>query len=101
MKNLFGFALFPLLCMGIIILTALVIIFALRRGTKTINETAQQVIAEKQTKNSANTRWARGDLQAGAENKPPEQIQMACPACGAQNPAGSGNCAYCGHSLPK
>ena len=99
MKNLFGLALIPLLCMGVTILTALVIIFALRRGTKAINEQAEQVITEKQSTQSANTRWARADLKSESNDRVSPPPMHTCPGCGGENPVNSGTCAYCGRKL--
>lgn len=99
MKTILGLAFIPLLCMGITILTALVIIFALRRGTKAINEQVGEVVSERQGETSGNTRWARGDLQGeprAAINTPPAKT---CPACGGENTAASSSCAFCGTKL--
>jgi len=99
MRNLFGLALIPLLCMGVTILTALVIIFALRRGTKAINAQAQNLKSEHNQATSANTRWARGDLQGEIRPSQKTQPPVTCPACGGENPAGSNTCAFCGGKL--
>lgn len=99
MRNIFGLAAIPLFCMGVIVLAALVIIFALRRGTRTINEKAEQILSEDSSAPSGNTRWARGDMQGEPAKNSPEIPMAACPACGAENPSGSGTCAYCGSKL--
>ena len=99
MKNLFSLALIPLFCMIVTILTAVVIIFALRRGTKKINEQAEQVISEKESNTPANTRWARGDLQGDPGTATPTPTMLACPSCGGENPANSNSCAFCGRKL--
>jgi len=99
MKNIISLALIPLICMIVTILTALVIIFALRRGTRAINKQAQDVIAQKQQTSSGNTRWTRGDLQVETMAAPKPQPTIACPACGGENAASSSTCAFCGHNL--
>lgn len=99
MKTLFGLAVIPLFCMGIMMLTALVIIIALRRGTKTINEQADQVIAEKQKTPTINTRWARSDLQGESKGSTAVSPLVSCPACGGKSPAGNSTCAFCGRKL--
>jgi cbb3-type cytochrome oxidase subunit 3 len=99
MRNIIGLALIPLICMGITILTAVVIIFALRRGTKAINEQAQDVIAQKQQTSSGNTRWARGDTQGETIKTQPALLMVTCPACGGENIAGSSTCTFCGSKL--
>lgn len=99
METFLKLAIIPLLCMGVTILTAAVIIFALRRGTQAINDQAQTVIADKYDTKNANNRWARGDLQG---EKPESMIPLQtihCPACGGENPAGSRACNYCGRKL--
>jgi len=99
MRTIFSLAFIPLLCMGVTILTALVIIFALRRGTKKINDQVGEIAAEKQADSSGNTRWARGDLQGESrENREPLPT-ITCPACGGENSAGSKTCAFCGTKL--
>lgn len=99
MTKIISLALIPLICMGVTILTALVIIFALRRGTRAINTQAQDMIAEKRQEPNANTRWARADLQGeGRQNSKPAP-SVTCPACGGENAAGSRTCAYCSRQL--
>ena len=99
MRNIFGLALIPLICMGVTILTALMIIFALRRGTRALNQQAQDITAVKQQSSSANTRWARGDLQGEAMPATKPEPTIACPACGGENATGSSTCAFCGSAL--
>jgi len=99
MRNIFGLALIPLICMGVTILTALMIIFALRRGTRALNQQAQDITAVKKQSSSANTRWARGDLQGEAMPTSKPEPTIACPACGGENVAGSSTCAFCGSAL--
>jgi uncharacterized membrane protein len=99
MRNVIGLALIPLICMIVTILTAVVVVFALRRGTRAINEQAQDVIAQKQQTSSGNTRWARGDLQSENLEAPKPQPTIACPACGGENTAGSSTCTFCSSKL--
>ena len=99
MRNIIGLALIPLICMIVTILTAVVVIFALRRGTRAINEQAQDVIAQKQQTSSGNTRWARGDLQSEKFDAPKTEPTIPCPACGGENKSGSSTCSFCGSKL--
>ncbi len=99
MNNILALAIIPLICMGVTILTALVIIIALRRGTKGINEQAEKIISEKNQTPAGNTRWARGDLQGEARAPIVPQAAKHCPACGAENTANSAACAFCGRKF--
>jgi len=99
MKTILGIAILPLICLGVLILTTVVIIFALRRGTKTISEQARQYTEKKPDIADANTRLGRGDLQGETRVKIPEPPKVACPACGGENPAGSSVCAFCGSKM--
>lgn len=99
-KALFGFAIFPLFCIGVILLTGLVIVFALRRGTRTINEKVKEYGTTSEKINpSADDRWARGDLKGSPQNIPIGIEMQTCPACGGENSKGSSVCAFCGRSL--
>jgi hypothetical protein len=99
METFLKLAIIPLLCMGVTILTAAVIIFALRRGTQAINGQAQTVIADKNKTQNANDRWARGDMQGETQESMIPLATIHCPACGGENPAGSHACTYCGRKL--
>ena len=100
MEALFGTAiLLPLICLGVMTLTAVVVIFALRRGTKAISEQLKEqenTIAEL---GGGNTRWARGDLKSAPQPEKTEEPMKTCPACGGENAAGSSSCTYCGRAL--
>lgn len=93
----------PAFCLGVLILTAILVIFALRRGSQTIRKKLQEPEVESALRPeetiSANTRWARGDLKAAPEPPQAEIPLSACPACGGENPAGSRVCAFCGRNL--
>jgi hypothetical protein len=99
MKTLFGIAILPLICLGVMILTAVVVIFALRRGTQAINQQIQENTAVPENSFPTNTRWARGDLKSVPQPELAEEPTKTCPACGGENPAGSSSCAYCGRTL--
>jgi uncharacterized membrane protein len=99
MKNILTLGIIPLLCLIVMILTALVVIFALRRGTKKINEQAQEYTSESNRNSSANSRWARGDLHGSQPLAKEEEPMLTCPACGGENVAGSSTCAFCGKKL--
>jgi hypothetical protein len=93
------------LCLGLIILTIVLIFFALRRGTRVISQGLKERVDKEEPKTdisepvSANTRWARGDLKAVTEPPKVEIILEPCPACGGENPKGASVCAFCGRKL--
>ena len=97
--NILALGIIPLLCLIVMILTALIVIFALRRGTKKINEQAQEYTSEKSRNSSANSRWARGDLQNSQHPAKEKEPLRICPACGGENDAGRSTCAFCGKKL--
>ncbi len=91
----------PFVCLGVVALTSLVIFLAVWRGKQAIlQRMADEANTAAGVKESTETdsRWARADL---AENNQPDSIieMAACPACGGENPAGAGACAYCGRFL--
>ena len=96
--NILALGIIPLLCLIVMILTALIVIFALRRGPKKITEQAQEYTSEK-SRNSANSRWARGDLQNSQHPAKEKEPLRICPACGGENDAGRSTCAFCGKKL--
>jgi len=99
MARIFSFGFLALMCLGVVILTMLVIIFALRRGTRKINDQVEELASRQEASPGGNTRWARGDL-ADSNSPPAPQIQMrACPACGGENDAGNTVCSFCGSKL--
>jgi hypothetical protein len=99
MKNILALGIIPLLCLIVMILTALVVVFALRRGTKKINEQVQEYTSESSRDSFANNRWARGDLQGSPRPVIKEEPLLTCPSCGGENAAGSSTCAFCGKKL--
>ena len=100
MEALFGAAiLLPLICLGVMILTAVVVIFALRRGTHAISQQVQENTAFPANDSPANTRWARGDLKSGPQPKKIESPMKTCPPCGGENAADRSSCTYCGRAL--
>ena len=100
MEALFGTAiLLPLICLGVMILTAVVVIFALRRGTQAISQQVQENTTVPENGSTANTRWARGDLKSTPQLERTDQPMKACPACGGENTGDSSSCTYCGRAL--
>lgn len=99
MEVLFGIAILPLICLGVIILTAVVVIFALRRRTQTITRQVQENTALSKNGSSTDTRWTRGDMRSVPQSEKIERLMKACPACGGENAASSSSCAYCGRAL--
>ena len=99
METLFGIAILPLICLGVMILTTAVIIFALKRGTQAISQQMQDNTVVSENGSQTNTRWARGDLKGASKPVKTEEAMKACPACGGDNSAGSSTCAYCGRAL--
>ena len=99
MEALFGIAILPLICLGVMILTAVVVIFALRRGTQAISQQVQENTAVPENGSTANTRWARGDLKSAPQPEKTEEPMKTRPACGGENAAGNNSCTYCGRAL--
>lgn len=90
------------LCLGVLILTTLLIFFALKRGAQTISrEVNKQPLDENALSESAgaNTRWARGNLKAAPASPKKEATMQICPACGGENPSESSACSFCGRKL--
>ena len=99
MEVLFGIAILPLICLGVMILTAVVVILAIRRGTQVINQQVQENTSVPENGSPANTRWARGDLKSAPQPVEIEKPIKTCPACGGENAAGSSSCTYCGSQI--
>ncbi len=99
MKALFGIAILPLICLGVMILTAAVVIFALKQGTQTVSKQIQENTTRIEDSSPANTRWAREDLKGALQPKKTGNTMKTCPACGGENEAGSSTCVYCGREL--
>jgi len=92
----------PAICLGVIVLTGLMLIFALRRGTRSIQENLEkQTQSESSSKpsESANTRWARGDMEAAQQPPRTRTKMVSCPTCGGENPTGASVCSFCGREL--
>ena len=98
-KALFGIAILPLICLGVILLTGVVIIFALRRGTQSINEKVKEYGTPAEINATANNRWAREDLKEPEQGLAKKIDMKTCPACGGENPNTSSACAFCGRTL--
>ena len=99
MEALFGIAILPLICIGGMILTAVVFIFTLQRGTKAISEQLQEQEDTLAELGSGNTRWARGDLKSAPQPEKTGEPMKPCPACGGENIVSSSSCTYCGTAL--
>lgn len=99
MRTFLGIAILPLICLGVIILTTLLVILTLRRRTQTISRQVQEKLGDVESGTTGNTRWARGDLQSALKQKKVKPKMQTCPGCGGENPAGSKACAYCGRAL--
>jgi len=78
--------------MGATILTAFVIILALRRGTKNINQQAQEMLNDPQSRSDTE----KLSQQEKAEGEP--QL-ISCPSCGAEISSCSSICAFCGRAI--
>ena len=99
MEALFGFAILPLICLGVMILTAVVVIFALKRRTQAVSQQVQEKTTVSENDSPTNTRWARGDLKGEPPLDKNEEPMKTCPACGGENAVSSNSCAYCGTVL--
>lgn len=90
------------LCLGVIILTIVLVFIALKRSSRVIS----QGLKERANKDAqsidpvnADDRFARGDLKSASTPGEVEVAVAVCPACGGENPGSSGICAYCGRKL--
>jgi len=99
MRTIVGFTLLPLICLGVSILTGIVILFALRRGTQSIKTYMEEQESDDEKSGSIDTRWARADLKCDQQPSTINEPTAACPACGAENPFGSLTCQYCRRKL--
>ena len=99
MESFFGIAILPLICLGVMTLTAALVIFTLWRGTKAISKQLKEQEDTLAELGSRNTRWARGDLKSAPQLEKSKELMKTCPACGGENAAGSSSCAYCGRAL--
>lgn len=101
-----GLLILPLFCLVVIILTGVLIWVVVKRGGRTVQDylESQEKRADSPRKTedssaSANTRWARGELQSQSTPKPTAGPVTICAACGAENPAGESKCQSCGQPL--
>lgn len=99
MKPLFGVVILPLICLCIMILTAFVVVFALRRGTRSINREIEEITSQPDVDTSANTRWARGEVDGKPIVRSAEIQIKACSSCGGENEIGNLTCSYCRRNL--
>ena len=98
-ETLLGIVILPLICLGVMILTAVVVIFALKRRTQAASEQVQENMTASENDSPTNTRWARGDLKGEPHINKIEEPMKTCPACGGENAVSSSSCAYCGTAL--
>jgi len=103
MRNAIWLLLGPAICLVVLVLTTLIVVFAMRRGTRTVQDALER--REKgdqppvQEARSADTRWARGDLKSPPQPPRRDPRMVSCPECGGENPAGTAECVYCGRKL--
>lgn len=101
-----GLLIMPLLCLIVIIVTGILIWVVVKRGSHTVQDylesqekRAPSPHETQDSSASANTRWARGELQSQSSPKPTPGPVTICAACGAENPAGESKCQSCGQPL--
>jgi len=99
MEALFRIAILPLICLGVMILTAVMVIFALKRRTQAVSNQVQEKTTVSENDSPTNTRWARGDLKGELSLDKNEEPMKTCPACGGENTVSSSSCTYCGTAL--
>jgi uncharacterized membrane protein len=101
-----GLLIMPLFCLVVIILTSVLIWVVVKRGNRTVQDYLES--QDKQADSpreaddssaSANTRWARGELQSQSTPKAAAGPVTICAACGAENPAGESKCQSCGQPI--
>lgn len=90
------------LCLGVIILTSVLLFIALKRGSRVIRQglkdRADEDVQSVDRVNADNP-LARGNLKSAPPSLEVAVAMDACPACGGENPRGAGICAYCGRKL--
>ena len=100
MKIVTGLLIMPLLCLIVVILTGILIWVVVKRGSHTVQDYLESQDkpanspreTEDSSSTSANTRWARGELQSQSTPRPAPGPVTICAACGAENPAGESKC---------
>ncbi len=100
MRILPGFIVLSLACLGVFLVTGLVILLTLKRGTRTIQESMGK-IAELEKKvppendpEHVGERWSGIEANNAAEAA--GAAKTTCPSCGAEYADGDAACPYCG-----
>jgi ribosomal protein L40E len=91
----------PLLCLGVLLLTVLILVLVLRRSTHHIQESLGKIDEMEKKVAAAPTDQRQSEMPSDARVEPAEdgETVMICPACGGDNPRGATICQYCGRKF--
>ncbi len=96
MRVITGFLLFPMACVGFFLITGLVMLIFLRRGTQAVQDSMQKIETLEQKIPAVD----RAGNSIPADPVIVENVALqSCPACGGSNPPNAAVCQYCGRKL--
>jgi hypothetical protein len=96
MRLITSFLLFPMACVGFFLITGLVMLIFVRRGTQAVQDSMQRI--ETLQQKIPATEYADGITPSDPGNAENAALQP-CTACGGSNPPGAAVCQYCGRKL--
>jgi len=96
MRVITGFLLFPMACVGFFLITGLVMLIFLRRGTQVMQDSMQRIETLEQKIPSVDH---AGGSNPSDTSKTENIAPQPCPACGGSNSPGAAACQYCGRML--
>jgi hypothetical protein len=96
MRVITGFLLFPMACVGFFLITGLVMLIFLRRGTQVMQDSMQRIETLEQKIPSVD--HASGSFPSDT-GKAENAALQPCQACGGSNSPGAADCQYCGRKL--
>ncbi len=100
MRIVSGLLLLPLACLGVFLVTGLVILLTLKRGTRTIQESMGK-IAELEKKDAPGKRSEHtgercSRIESNSAAEAAGAAKTTCPSCAAEYTDGDAACPYCG-----
>jgi hypothetical protein len=96
MRLITSFLLFPMACVGFFLITGLVMLILVRRGTQAVQDSMQRIETLPQKIPSVD--YASDSIPSDT-GKAENVALQPCPACGGSNPPGAAACQYCGRKL--
>lgn len=103
MRTIFALAALPLFCLlGFAIILVIIVYLVVRNLRSSSTSFSSSSPEEKKTDadNSSNeSRRARADLSSFHTQISTKPKGKPCPACGGENPIGTGKCEFCGSKL--